>query len=88
MYFRNWLVFCHTLVLVHCTRGPLNLVAKETIRSHSFSEIHTLFSQMGMEVDPDYGEVFFNYGNLLSDVGEYEKAIPMYVHHHTPLVMM
>ena len=27
-----------------------------------------------MEVDPDYGEVYFNYGNLLSDAGQYEKA--------------
>lgn len=30
--------------------------------------------QMAIEIDPEYGEVFFNYGNLLSDVGEYERA--------------
>ena len=40
---------------------------------------YCLFCKMGMDIDPDYGEVFFNYGNLLSDVGEYEKAVPMYV---------
>jgi len=27
-----------------------------------------------MKIDPDYGEVYFNYGNLLSDIGEFEAA--------------
>lgn len=31
-----------------------------------------------MEIDPDYGEVYFNYGNLLSDEGEYEAAAARY----------
>jgi len=27
-----------------------------------------------MQIEPEYGEVYFNYGNLLSDVGRYEPA--------------
>lgn len=27
-----------------------------------------------MEIDPDYEEVYFNYGNLLSDAARYEEA--------------
>ena len=34
--------------------------------------------QLAMEIDPDYGEVYFNYGNLLSDEGEYEAAAARY----------
>lgn len=30
--------------------------------------------QMSMEIDPDYEDVYFNYGNLLSDAGKYEAA--------------
>lgn len=31
-------------------------------------------SQTVMEIDPDYEEVYFNYGNLLSDAARYEEA--------------
>ena len=37
-----------------------------------------LLIQLAMEIDPDYGEVYFNYGNLLSDEGEYEAAAARY----------
>lgn len=37
-----------------------------------------LSMQLAMEIDPDYGEVYFNYGNLLSDEGEYEAAAARY----------
>ena len=37
-----------------------------------------LLIQVAMEIDPDYGEVYFNYGNLLSDEGEYEAAAARY----------
>lgn len=30
--------------------------------------------QLVMEIEPDYGEVYFNYGNLLSDEGNYVEA--------------
>lgn len=33
-----------------------------------------------MKIDPDYGEVYFNYGNLLSDIGEFEAAAARYIH--------
>ena len=33
-----------------------------------------VFVQMAMKIDPEYGEVYFNYGNLLSDAGRYEAA--------------
>ena len=42
-----------------------------------------LSNQLAMEIDPDYGEVYFNYGNLLSDEGEYEAAAARYTCVHT-----
>ena len=33
--------------------------------------------KMAMKIDPEYGEVLFNYGNLLSDAGLYERAAVM-----------
>lgn len=34
--------------------------------------------QKSIEIDPDYGEVYFNYGNLLSDAGNVEAAAARY----------
>ena len=36
-----------------------------------------------MKIDPDYGEVYFNYGNLLSDEGEFGAAAARYRAHET-----
>jgi len=36
--------------------------------------------KLAMKIDPDYGEVYFNYGNLLSDIGEFEAAAARYIH--------
>ena len=36
-----------------------------------------------MKIDPDYGEVYFNYGNLLSDEGEFGAAAARYRAHRT-----
>ena len=33
-----------------------------------------------MAIDPDYGEVYFNYGNLLSDEGSFAAAAELYVY--------
>ena len=30
---------------------------------------------MAMEIDPDYGEVYFNYGNLLSEENNIVEAV-------------
>lgn len=32
-----------------------------------------------MEIEPDYGDVYFNYGNLLSDEGNYVEAAQLWV---------
>lgn len=32
-----------------------------------------------MEIEPDYGEVYFNYGNLLSDEENYAEAAQLWV---------
>ncbi len=32
-----------------------------------------------MEIDPDYGEVYFNYGNLLSDERKFGEAAIRYL---------
>ena len=47
-------------------------------RFPSCSIYHTsilIWFQMSMKIDPEYGEVYFNYGNVLSDIGDYKKAI-------------
>ena len=46
-----------------------------------------LSNQLAMEIDPDYGEVYFNYGNLLSDEGEYEAAAARYLCPHLHLLV-
>ena len=35
--------------------------------------------QLAMQIEPDYGEVYFNYGNLLSDEGNYAEAVELWV---------
>lgn len=42
--------------------------------------LYCLHIQLAMKIDPDYGEVYFNYGNLLSDIGEFEAAAARYIH--------
>ena len=42
------------------------------------SQFHTC-QQAAIKIDPEYGEVYFNYGNLLSDEGNFAAAVKMYV---------
>lgn len=40
--------------------------------------------QKSLEIDPDYHEVYFNLGNLVSDEGKYEEAAALYARSEFP----
>jgi len=35
----------------------------------------TCILQAAIQIDPEYGEVYFNHGNLLSDEGKFAEAL-------------
>lgn len=39
---------------------------------------HNPFIQKSLEIDPDYYEVYFNLGNLVSDEGNHAEAAALY----------
>lgn len=43
--------------------------------------------QKSLEIDPDYYEVYFNLGNLVSDEGDYEAAADLYARSEFPLTL-
>ena len=48
------------------------------------SNILPLLFQKSLEIDPDYYEVYFNLGNLVSDEGDYETAADLYARSEFP----